>query len=258
MPRLAGIRDIVSPSPWFTDLLQPELSPRGVGEGIWSVLPPGSTGQRYDRRAAAYDRVVGNRLYNRLLWGSSPTSYAAFARRALRSADGPFLDAGCGSLVFTAEAYAESNRPILLLDQSIGMLEAARDRLVGAVGRLPARVAMLQADLLDLPFRAASFPTVLSMGMLHLFADIDPVLRALERVVTPGGQLYLTSLVSDRAIGRRYLGLLQRAGEVAEPRSHPELLSAISAAVGDPIDSFREGNMSFIVAGSGAADGGSL
>lgn len=47
---------------------------RSAGTGIWSVLPADAPGQRYDRRAAVYDRVVGSTVYNRLLWGSSSSA----------------------------------------------------------------------------------------------------------------------------------------------------------------------------------------
>jgi hypothetical protein len=35
---------------------------REVEPGIFSVLPPGTPEQRYDRRARAYDRMIGSRL----------------------------------------------------------------------------------------------------------------------------------------------------------------------------------------------------
>src|SRR5688500_5856184 len=87
---------------FLSELLAPDRTLRLVNDRIWSALPEGGPDQRYDRRAAAYDRVVGSRLYNRVLWGSSPAAYAAFAARAVSSDAGPMLDAGCGSLVFTA------------------------------------------------------------------------------------------------------------------------------------------------------------
>jgi SAM-dependent methyltransferase len=240
---------MMEPPAWFTDLLRTDVAPRSVSDGIWSVLPIDAPGQRYDGRLAAYDRVVGNGLYNRLLWGSSPARYAAFARRALDSGDGPFLDAGCGSLVFTAAAYATSTRSVILLDQSVGMLEAARNRLIQQVGHLPERVALIQADLRELPFRDAAFSTVLSMGMLHLFDNCEPILGELGRTTQQDGKLFITSLVSDRRLGRGYLRLLRRAGEVAQPRTMLELKSAIGRALREPIDSFREGNMGFVVVG---------
>lgn len=236
--------------PLLADLLLDAAAPHPAGGGLWSVLPPDEPGQRYDRRAAAYDRVVGSGLYNRLLWGSSPRAYAAFATRAVRAGTGPLLDAGCGSLVFTAAAYARTDRPLVLVDRSLGMLAAARDRLAATGGYRPDRVVLLQADLLHLPFRAAAFGTVLCMGMLHLFDDPAPVAAELARVAGPDGAVFMTSLLAERAVGRRYLSLLHRAGEVAAPRTQAALLAALAAPLPGPVVCEREGSMGFIVAGT--------
>lgn len=123
------------------------------------MLPPDAEGAPYDSRAAAYDRVVGSTLYNRLIWGASTDLYRAFARRAVASGDGPLLDAGAGSAVFTDRAYADTDRPLILVDRSLGMLEAARDRIAKrAGGSLPASVTLLQADANELPLRDTSSP----------------------------------------------------------------------------------------------------
>src|SRR4051794_17000655 len=73
---------------------------------ILSALAPGEEGAAYDRHAAVYDRVIGNPLYNRVVWSCPTSEYAEFAREALAAGDGPFLDAGCGTLVFTGDVYA--------------------------------------------------------------------------------------------------------------------------------------------------------
>ncbi|HVJ26243.1 MAG TPA: class I SAM-dependent methyltransferase [Vicinamibacterales bacterium] len=211
-------------------------------------MPEGGPDQSYDRRAAAYDRVVGSPLYNRLMWGSSPAAYAAFAARAVSSGRGPMLDAGCGSLVFTAGIYAGADRPLVLLDKSLGMLEAARDRLRAVRGVLPASTVFLQADLLDLPLASGCFSTVLSMGMLHLFDDVVGLVAALDRPLAPGGHLYLTSLVAERRIGRAYLSLLHRAGEVATPRTYAQTIQAVQRGVGSTgrLDGDIQGSMAFM------------
>lgn len=204
--------------------------------------------ERYDRRAAAYDLVVGSRLYNRVMWGSSPRAYAAFAERAVRSGDGPLLDAGCGSLVFTADAYARAARPLVLVDRSAGMLRAARARLARAAGGRARDPVFMKADLRHLPFRSTAFSTVVCMGMLHLFDDAAGIVSALLRVARPDGQVFLTSLVAETAIGTRYLSLLHRSGEVAVPRTRDRLRSELDAAAGGGIEMTVEGSMAFIVA----------
>ena len=227
---------------------------RPAGEHVWSVLPADAPEQRYDGRAAAYDVVVGSRLYNRLLWGSSPVAYAAFAERAVRSARGPLLDAGCGSLVFTAGVYAHSDRPLVLLDQSLGMLHAARRRLIRAAGRMPDGIVLLQGDIRDLPFRSARLSTVLSMGMLHLFEELTGMISTLAHVTAPEGQMFLTSLIARGWIGERYLRLLHRAGEVAKPRTEHQLVRELRTASIDlsAAEAIRvDGSMAFIVARRG-------
>lgn len=91
-----------------------------AGDGLLSAMAPGDRGAPYDRQAAIYDGLVGNALYNRVLWGASIASYGAFAASAVTAAAGPLLDVGCGSAVFTAPAYLAAERPLVLLDRSLG------------------------------------------------------------------------------------------------------------------------------------------
>jgi ubiquinone/menaquinone biosynthesis C-methylase UbiE len=250
---------MISPgSPGFiADLIDGRVL-RPAGEHVYTVLPVDVPGQQYDRRAAAYDRVVGSRLYNRLLWDSSPAAYAAFAERAVRSAGGPLLDAGCGSLVFTADVYAPSDRPLVLVDLSLGMLHAARDRLVHAAGHVPDHVLLLHGDLRDLPFRPGCFRTVLCMGILHLFDDINGIVSTLANVMQAEGRMFMTSLIARRWIGERYLRLLHRAGEVAKPRTIDQLLRELRTTgldFPDPDAIHVDGSMAFIAARRTVASG---
>ena len=50
--------------------------------GIYSVhgLPPGD----YDNKAAAYDAVIAAPLYNKMMWGNSPSDYLNFAKHSLQ------------------------------------------------------------------------------------------------------------------------------------------------------------------------------
>lgn len=221
-----------------------------MDERLVSALPEDAAGHRYDGRAAAYDRMIGSRLYNRIAWGTSPAHYRAFATRAVESAPGGwFLDAGCGTLLLTADAYrAAPGRPTVVLDQSLGMLRRARARLADARGKTPAHVAFLQADLLDPPFRPGAFRTVMSMGMLHLFADVGPIAARLESLLLPDGDLYLTSLVENGRIGDRYLRFLHRRGEVAAPSTAAALESQLRGALRRPLEYSVTGNMAYAVA----------
>ena len=179
-----------------------------------------------DGKAGYYDLVIGNPVYNRIMWGYSIKEFGSFCDAALRSSsEGWVLDAGCGSLVFTAGSYAAySDRPAVLMDRSAGMLVAAKARLSKAAGRLPQNVVFLQGDILALPFRPKSFETVISMNVIHILDDARGALSELDRVRAAGGSLSVSSLVSGRKLGNTYLALLHRAGGVASPRGAAELL----------------------------------
>lgn len=193
---------------------------RPAAGDVLSALPTGDEGAPYDRKAAVYDRVVSARAYNRVAWGASPAAYAEFASEALVSDTGPLLDVGCGSAVFTAEVYRSAERPVVMVDRSLGMLARAGERLRGAPATL------VQADLHDLPFAPGSFATVGCFGTLHVLTDPWSALAALWRQLTPGGRLFASMLVSDRAVGGAYLRALHRAGEVGLPRTLTELTTA--------------------------------
>jgi SAM-dependent methyltransferase len=207
---------------------------------VLSALPAGEDGAPYDRHARLYDRLIGNPVYNRLLWGTHPRRYAAFADEALASGDGPFLDAGCGSAVFTAGAYRHSGRPIVLSDLSLGMLEVAAGRLDGA------GVELVQADIADLPFAPGSFETVACFAMLHVLEDPWAALAALRPQLAPGGRLFASMLVDDRAAGRGYQRLLRRAGEFGPARAAAELEATAREIFDGEVAVERTGSMAWL------------
>ncbi len=187
-------------------------------------------GAPYDRRAAVYDRLVRSRTYNRLAWSTSPDDYAKFAAQAIASADGPLLEAAAGSAAATADLHAHSRRPTVLVDLSKGMLKRAGRGITAAWDgqeQTPGRIRLVQADLLALPFPAHRFTTILGLGVTHLFDDLPALVSALRAQLTPSGELHLAGLVAQTRRARRYLQLLHRAGEVAQPRTAAELHLAL-------------------------------
>src|SRR5690349_9141006 len=115
------------------DLLRPGVPLCELERDLYSVLPPGASQQRFDREAGFYDALVGNRLYLRLTWDNAPADFSRFAGRAMRAGGGPYLDAGCGSLLFTGRLYRRHlDRPAVLVDKSLGMLRQARKKLAGS------------------------------------------------------------------------------------------------------------------------------
>ena len=228
---------------WFGALLRPDRAVRGTDGRVLSALTGPVPAGRSDRHARAYDRLVGSWAYNRFVWRSSVSSYRAFAAEALADGDGPLLDLGCGTTLFTADRYRDSRRPLVLVDRSAGMLARAAARLRDVD---PQRVVLLQADLFDLPFRPGGFATVVSYGLLHLVDDPAPLLRVLDAQREPGGGVYATSLVAETVLAGPVLRLLHRAGEAAPPRRLDELAAVARAELGAGVQVRREGGMAFL------------
>jgi len=220
---------------------------RLVEDNIYSALPDAPHKHLYDRRAAAYDSVVSTWLYNRLMWGTSPLDYIAFAREAVVSNPaGRMLDAGCGSLLFTAPVYLASDRQVIAFDQSLRMLRRARARLIDLAGSVPEHIVLLQTDLSDLVFRQGRFQTILCMNVLHQFAGAAELIPKLRSLLADGGQLYLTSLVSNgRYIGDHWLNTLYKTGEFVCPRSGVELNKLLHDSLNEGISFRMKGNMAF-------------
>src|SRR5699024_8719441 len=137
---------------------------------------------------------------------------------------------------------------IILVDRSVGMLKAAKKRISRATNsHYLGRISFMQADIFELPFPKNSFTTVLSMGMLHLFEDASKFVHSLLNLIADGGQLYLTSLVTDRLLGKKYLSFLHQIDEVAQPRSFHEVYTLVKAASNkSEVEAKLEGNMAFL------------
>lgn len=201
-----------------------------VAEGIFSYLSKSDRQSSYDNKVKAYDLLVGNKFYNKFIWGNWPSNYQDFCKQALNSApEGIYLDAGCGSLVFTASVYAQANNKlIVLLDRSIAMLEKGRERIIKLKGHVPSNIIFIQDDIFNLPFIDHVFDTVASFGVIHIFDEKLALLSELERVKCAGGKLFFSSIVANNALARKYLVVLKNAGEVATCHSSKSLKEVIS------------------------------
>lgn len=230
------------------EVLAENRTVRLIEDGIYSVLPDSSRKHHYDRRATLYDLVVSTRLYNSVMWGSSPLDYTAFTRRAVASSPhGRFLDAGCGSLLFTARTYLDCKRRIIAFDQSLSMLRRARKRLINLSGAVPENILLLQADLDDLPFRPAVFSSLLCLNVLHHVENGSALIESLKGLLTREGHLYLTSLVSNnRFVGDRYLDALHTTGEFVRPRTYLELKELLDKSFRGEASCRVTGNMAFV------------
>jgi SAM-dependent methyltransferase len=225
---------------------------RAVSADIHSILPADAGPQMYDRRAVIYDRVVGTRVYNRVMWGTSPGDMAELARRAvLERQDAWLIDAAGGSLLFSADLYLEHrSRPVLVLDQSVAMLQLARRRLMErGDGTMPEHVVLLQGDLRQLDaFVPASIGTVLCLNVLHHIDAGAALIAGLSKLLAPRGGLYATSLITSGRWSDAYLKSLHRSGVVVQPRSREDVERCFADAHVGPITSYRRGNMLYVTA----------
>jgi SAM-dependent methyltransferase len=211
---------------------------------IYSVLPERDPANDYDTRfGALYDLVACNPLYNRIIWGYPVNIFTALAHEALSSsARGAVLDLGCGSLAFTAETYSRySERPVVLVDQSLNMLRRAKSRLVKANGNVPDNMIFLHADALRLPFREKSFQTVISENLLHCLADTGILLRGLQNILAENGRMYFTTLIRNHRLADRYLEMLARSGKLVSRTVADH--QAVFAQLGIPVQYDINGNM---------------
>lgn len=217
-----------------------------LGPGLRSSLPETERGSSYDKMAFGYDVLVGNALYNRLVWGCSIREYEAAACSVLADAPGgDILDFGCGSCVFTATAYRGNEHRIILFDRSLGMIKRAQKRL--PLGRF------LQGDALDTPFEDDQFDGIMSWGMAHIFGSDSSYMAELARLLRPGGRVAMSSLaLTGRKTGDRMLAMLQQKGEAIAESS-----ATICDAFGRHFileSATTTGNMLFMYGKSAVAD----
>lgn len=198
-------------------LLLKDTGLRLIEPYIYSVLPDFEVANLYDTQFGyIYDWVACNPIYNRFIWGYSIQIFAMTAHDALRSSTkGNVLDIGCGSLAFTAKTYIQySERPVVLVDQSLKMLRIAKSRLIKINGRVPDNMVFLHADALRLPFREKSFNTMISENLLHCLNDTRSLLIGLKNILSKGGKMYFTTLVKADRFADRYLEALAKRGKL--------------------------------------------
>jgi ubiquinone/menaquinone biosynthesis C-methylase UbiE len=195
---------------------------------------------------AIYDIVACNSFYNRLIWGYRTSEFASVCQNALESfREGWVLDAGCGSLAFTAKTYSNySEHPVILLDQSVRMLRRAKARLVRLNGMVPANLVFLHGDALRLPFKPKSFGTVIALNLLHVIKDVGKVLLEMRKVLADGGTMTLTTLIENNRLADKYLQILASSGKLV-PRNINQLVSSFGD-LGMPVKYHIKGNMAFI------------
>ena len=163
----------------LSELISKDVTFRFIEPHIYSVLPDIAVDSSYEKKFGhIYDWVACNPIYNRLIWGYSTSKFASFTFDALRSSKKGFvLDGGCGSLAFTAKTYIEySERPVVLLDQSLKLLRIAKSRITKLNGKVPDNMVFIHGDVLQLPFKPNTFHTIISLNLMHVLDDINKIL----------------------------------------------------------------------------------
>ena len=181
----------------------------------------------YDSQAALYDKLISNGLYNKIMWGNSPQDYAAFCNKGLENASGIITDIGCGTLSFTYRVYAENKiRNLFLCDLSLEMLKIGKKRLESTSKDISA-ITFLRSDALNMPFKDNIVQTALSFGVFHIFENPSKFIEEIVRILKPKGQLFLSSLCTDRKISKKYLDFLYKKGHVAKPLTSLEIIEIV-------------------------------
>jgi demethylmenaquinone methyltransferase/2-methoxy-6-polyprenyl-1,4-benzoquinol methylase len=160
------------------------------------VIDPNAARVRemFTRIARRYD------VMNSLMSGGRHHAWRRLAASAVAGAPpGPVLDlaTGTGDLALAVRAA----RPASLLvaaDFSEGMLHEARAKLAR---RRAARVPLLAADALALPFRDRTFAAVTSAFLVRNLVDLARGLAEMRRVAMPGGLVVTLDITRPRMPG---------------------------------------------------------
>ncbi len=103
-------------------------------------------------------------------------------------------DIGTGTGVLALE-LAALGLDVVGLDQSRGMLEAAREKVKAAGATLPGIVVFEEGDAHALPLEDASVDAAFAHMVLHSLQEPERAIEEMARVVRPGGQVILVDFL---------------------------------------------------------------
>jgi ubiquinone/menaquinone biosynthesis C-methylase UbiE len=128
-------------------------------------------------------------------------SPSQLADRLKLKEDSMVLEVGCGSGVFSVEvARRVPDGHLELFDLQAEMLERARGKIRAAgLGKV---VGYTQGDARRLPFPRASFDVAFLVAVLGEVPEPRKCLRALHRILRPGGFLSITEHLPDPDFSR--------------------------------------------------------
>jgi demethylmenaquinone methyltransferase/2-methoxy-6-polyprenyl-1,4-benzoquinol methylase len=135
---------------------------------------------------AMFTRIAGRYdLMNSVVTAGRHHAWRRLTAAAVAGApDGPALDlaTGTGDLALAVRAAAP-RRTVIGADFAEAMLRAAKPKLAARGARIP----LLAADALALPFADKTFACVTSAFLLRNLADLAAGLAEMRRVTVPGG-----------------------------------------------------------------------
>ena len=149
-------------------------------------LPAEGVQRMFDRIAPVYDGM--NRV---MTAGLDQRWRRATVQEAVRPGD-RVLDACCGTGDLAVAADAAGADHVIGADFSEQMLERARRKAPG--------LEWVQADVLALPFEAASFDSVVVGFGVRNVEDLEAGLRELRRVLRPGGRLGILEITTPHGV----------------------------------------------------------
>ena len=117
-------------------------------------------------------------------------------------------DIGTGTGVLALE-LAELGLDVVAVDQSAGMLDAAREKWSAIADHTQGRVDFCDGDAHALPIEDESVDAAFAHMVLHSLAEPERAIAEMFRIVRPGGQVVLVDfLVHDHGWMEQELGLV--------------------------------------------------
>jgi demethylmenaquinone methyltransferase/2-methoxy-6-polyprenyl-1,4-benzoquinol methylase len=156
--------------------------------------PARAVREMFTRIARHYD------VMNSLMTGGRHHAWRRLAANAVVAAPpGPILDlaTGTGDLALAVRTVRPAST-VVAADFSEAMLREARSKLAR---RREARVWLLAADAIALPFRDRTFAAVTSAFLVRNLADLARGLAEMRRVAMPGGLVVTLDITRPRVPG---------------------------------------------------------
>lgn len=145
-----------------------------------------------------YDRIVGNGLFLRLVWGFDKKKVSVFPEFAGVIPDGIVLDVPCGTGLYNIEAYERKSTSIFIaLDYSLGMLKMARKKCLEAGVE---NVVFVRGDVSNLPFKDKSINGCLSLNGFHVFPNPSQGAMEIGRTLMTDAPMIMTVACSEERV----------------------------------------------------------